>query len=325
MILAKAPLRVSLFGGGSDLPSHSNEYGGACFSMAINKYMHVALNTTEHDYVKVMYSKVEQVKNFEELEHDIVRESLKTYSYLNNGIEIASFADIPTQGTGLGSSSTFAVALLRAMDEVHRLHFYPNSENYYTSEVNAEQACYIELEKCKSPIGKQDQYAAAFGGLNMFEFKTTGYVKVRKQHIDQSFAANFILVYTGMKRDTNKILSYQNENPNHHVLNKMADMAVDAKTFYVKDQYEEIGALLNDAWHYKKEVSPLISNEYVDALYKRGMELGALGGKLLGAGGGGYMLFYVDNNIQYEFREQIGLPTMKFEISPTGSEIVYAN
>ena len=319
MILTRAPLRASFFGGGSDIYSHYSRHGGAVLSAAIDKYMYVAVNPTVHNYIRLSYSEVETVQTPEELEHDIARNILKSSRYRPTaGIEISSFADIPTAGTGLGSSSTYACALLKALDPTLSHHDLAN------------EAAYVEINLCGSPIGLQDQYAASYGGFNYIQFNDDDSVEVTPITTDTKLLQdNLFLYYIGIKRSANSILSDQAKraSSNADMLNHMVNQSKLGLQYVVQARYHDFGALMHEAWQAKKSLTPLISNDVVDEYYKQAINSGALGGKLLGAGGGGYMMFYVPPENQDQFKKSMALyddlTPVSFSFSPTGTEVLY--
>lgn len=323
MILTRAPLRLSFFGGGTDLASHYREYGGAVLSTTIDKYMYIAINKTSHDYVRLSYSEIETVQSYKDLKHDIARNAIEYYSdAVKSGLEISSFADVPTVGTGLGSSSTFSVALLQALSELNSINFMP------TKKLIAEWACDLEINKCQSPIGKQDQYAAAYGGFNHIRFNADDTVKVVKIYVEDSFQDNFLMFYTGKKREANSILQTQNANPNHTVLERMKGQTHKGIHFIKHSQYDDFGDLLDEAWSLKKQLTDGISDEYLDHLYNEARANGALGGKILGAGGGGYFVFYCPKKDQEKLKtrmQELSLVEIPFSFTLDGVETVYKN
>jgi len=291
MIITKTPLRVSFFGGGSDIPQFYNNNRGLVISTTIDRPIYIAVNGTRTPHTKVVYSEIEIVDWSSQLKHDRVREVLQYYG-IKNHIEIASFSDIPTKGTGLGSSSTFTVGLLKAILEM--------SGTKYNNYELAELACHIEIEKCNQPIGKQDQYAAAFGGFNAitFEGDETAVIPI---NITTDMASrlndNLICFNTGITRQASSILEHQvkglESSINVDNTSYMVDMAEQAFRFLLKGQLDDFGSLLGDSWDIKKKLSDNISNSTIDEMYSKAMKAGALGGKILGAGGGGYLLMYV--------------------------------
>ena len=291
MIITKTPLRVSFFGGGSDIPQFYKNNRGLVLSTTIDRPIYIAANTTRTPHTKVVYSEIEIVEDSAHLKHDRVREVLQYYG-INNHIEIASFSDIPTKGTGLGSSSTFTVGLLKAILEMSRTQY----NNYELAEL----ACHIEIDKCNQPIGKQDQYAAAFGGFNAITFEGND-VAVIPVNITTDMASrlndNLICFNTGITRQASSVLENQikglQSSVNVDNTACMVDMAEDAFRFLIKGQLDDFGSLLGGSWNLKKKLSNNISNPTIDEMYSKAMKAGALGGKILGAGGGGYLLMYV--------------------------------
>lgn len=292
MIVTSTPLRVSFFGGGSDIPQYYNKRRGMVISTTIDKKIQIALNRCQTNHIRAVYSEMEVVQDVEHISHDRIREALKLFNVRNN-IEICSFSDVPTKGTGLGSSSTFTVGLLHAL--------YKHNMSLYNKRDLAEAACDIEIDKCGEPIGKQDQYAAAYGGFNVIRFDSSG-TEVTPLNIGASTLRclndNLMCYSTGISRNTSDILSDQVNNIVNDVdafdsTTDLVNLAEIALGFLNKNKIDDFGALLHESWKAKKKLSNKISNDDIDFMYQRGLSAGALGGKLLGAGGGGYMLFYV--------------------------------
>jgi D-glycero-alpha-D-manno-heptose-7-phosphate kinase len=292
MIITSTPLRISFFGGGSDIPQYYKEKPGMVISTTIDKKIQIALNRCKTNHIRAVYSEMEVVNSVDDLKHDRIREALKFFK-INNNIEICSFSDVPTKGTGLGSSSTFTVGLLNA--------FYQHNMLLHNKKDLAETACEIEIEKCGEPIGKQDQYAAAYGGFNVIRFDASG-VEVTPLNIGANVLRrlndNLMCYATGISRNTSDILSDQVKNilsddAAFESTSKLVDLAEDALKYLRQNKIDDFGALLHEGWTYKKKLSKKISNEDIDYMYSCARQAGALGGKLLGAGGGGYMLFYV--------------------------------
>lgn len=287
MIITKAPLRLSLLGGGSDLPSYYLKGNpGKVISTAINKFVYIFANEVPNQFTRLIYSKIENVKKISQLKHNIAREILSSYNP-EIPLEIASFADIPTIGTGMGSSSVFAVALISAMNALYGIPA--------TKEEVAEEACHIEIDVCGSPIGKQDQYAATFGGFNTYEFSEDRViikaVDISSQNYDL-LQNRLLLFYTGKRRNANDILSIQNKTDNTRILDIMVSL-VDTGLVCLKEGYlDHFGDLLDEAWRYKRQLAPGITDPEIDEIYLLGKYNGASGGKILGAGGGGFMCFY---------------------------------
>ena len=304
MIISRTPVRVSFCGGGTDLDSFAKkiEGGGMVISVAIAKYIHVTVNNRFDSKIRLSYSKMETVNTVEEIEHDLVREALKATG-ISNGIEITTIADIPSRGTGLGSSSAVTVGVLNA------LHRHIGRD--VSSQHLAEGACEIEIDKLGEPIGRQDQYAAAFGGMNRISFNPDG-VEVSpialSGDIVERMEREFSLVYTDNTRSASAVLS---EPPLDHGdkiarLRTIRDQAAEAEKLIRSGNLKSLGALLHEAWNVKRGLSPLVSNHNLDSLYARLLELGANGGKLLGAGGGGFFLIHGDPDLRSRLID--GLP-----------------
>ena len=324
MILSRTPLRVSFAGGGSDPPSYYTKHGGAVLSTTIDKYIYIAVHRYFYPNQSLLkYSKTELVNNNDEIQHPLFRECMKLVNV--SGLDISSMADIPA-GTGLGSSSAFAVSLLNV------LHAYKHEA--VSAEYLASTACEIEINRLGDPIGKQDQYAAAYGGLNFIRFNYDGSVDVQKIVMDPAVKAqlerNLILLYTGTKHSASAILKEQGKEmqrlDKQQAMHKMVDMAYELKDVLEHNQIDDFGRILNEGWLLKRSLANSISNPLVDNLYNQGMEAGALGGKLLGAGGAGFVLFYCPEDKQESFRKQMSAYTeMPFKFENYGSKIIYMN
>lgn len=322
MIISRTPLRISFAGGGSDLPSFYKYNQGAVLSTSIDKYVYLAIH--EYFYKEqtlLKYSKTELVKTFEEIQHPIFRECLSMMNM--SGLDISSMADVPA-GTGLGSSSSFTVCLLNA------LHAY--NRRYVSPEYLASTACDIEINRLGDPIGKQDQYAAAYGGLNFITFNKDESVSVEKIIMDptakQQLDDNLIMIYTGETRSASQILKNQSQEMSKEhkrlVVKKMVDMAYELKSVLQNNQIDDFGRILHEGWLLKQSISAGISNENISNLYDKGLEAGALGGKLLGAGGSGFILFYCPKEKQADFRSSMAqYKELPFKFDNTGSKIIY--
>ena len=314
MILAKAPLRVSFFGGGSDIPTHFATWGGATISTAIDKYVYVAVMHTPHNHIKVSYSKLECVTDVEDIQNEIVRNALKFFGIKSN-IEITSFADIPTIGNGLGGSSAFTCALIKALSA------YLGYE-YVNPYLIAKTACHIEIDLCGWKIGMQDQFASAFGGMNYIQYANElGNGRVDVKRLDSNAIENYmILIPTNVEHHAAKILDNINFEAKTFIIRQMADMADMQGTQQVN--INTYGQLLDSAWILKKQMSNEISNSDIDIMYERCKSAGAYGAKLLGAGGGGYMLAITDSKsaIRQEFSDRTCLDV---GISHEGARVVY--
>lgn len=314
MILAKAPLRVSFFGGGSDIPTHFAKWGGATISTAIDKYVYVAVMYTPHDHIKISYSKQECVTDVEDIQNEIVRNALKFFGIKSN-IEITSFADIPTIGNGLGGSSAFTCALIKTLSA------YLGYE-YVNPYLIAKTACHIEIDLCGWKIGMQDQFASAFGGMNYIEYTNElGNNRVDVKRLDSNSIENYmILIPTHIEHHAAKILDNINFEAKTFVIRELSNMAKMQGTQRVNNN--EYGRLLNSAWVLKKQMSDDISSEEIDSMYDRCQSAEAFGSKLLGAGGGGYMLAITDqkNLIRQEFSDRTCLDV---GIAHEGARVVY--
>jgi D-glycero-alpha-D-manno-heptose-7-phosphate kinase len=322
MIISRTPFRISFAGGGSDLPSFYTHEQGAVLSTSIDKYLYLAI----HEFfdpakIQLKYSKTELVDDFSDIEHPIFRECLSMFNI--KGVDINSIADIPA-GTGLGSSSSFTVGLVNVLNAYNH--------QYVSQEYLASTACDIEINRLKEPIGKQDQYAAAYGGLNFIRFNYDGSVDVEKiimkPEVKQKLENNLMMIYTGDTRLANTILQRQNQAMNQldkrTIQREMALQAFELKKLLQNNQIDDFGRMLHEGWILKKSLTNGISNTFVDALYEKGLDAGALGGKLLGAGGGGFILFYCPEENQNKFRKiMTNKMELKFRFDNSGSKIIY--
>ena len=321
MIITRAPFRVSFCGGGSDLPSFYEKYGGCVLSTTIRKYMYLTIhNYFEKDQIVLKYSQTEIVKNYDEIKHRIFKQCLSDVCI--KGVEISSSADIPA-GTGLGSSSTFTVALL------HLLHTYTGE--YVSKYKLAKDACAVEIDKLGEPIGKQDQFAAAFGGLKFYEFMPNGFVNVEpiimKPESYNKLEKNLLMFYIGGTHSASAILQEQSQNvktmDKAKVQKKMCDITRTLKEELQKNNVDAMGQLLHENWMLKKSLASGIATPMIDDVYNKALNAGATGGKLLGAGGAGFMLFYVPEDKQNEVRQSLSeLREMEFEMDNSGASIV---
>lgn len=324
MIITRSPLRVSLGGGGTDLPSYYREYGGFLVAAAIDKYVYLTKHRTFQQEIIVKYSKLERVQSIEQIEHPIIREALKLVGVTDPHLELTSMADIPG-GTGLGSSGSFTTALLKA------LHTF--KKNLVSPAELAEQACDIELNKLGEPIGKQDQYIAAIGGITAFTFHPDGRVEYRPCQLSEetlfNLEDNLLLFFTGYSRSASAILKDQNDK------SKQQDQAMLDNLHFTKElgykslealetsRLEEFARLMDVHWQRKKARSAGMSNSRINEWYDLAMANGALGGKLIGAGGGGFLMFYADDKtkLRHVMREQ-GLQEVRFRFDFEGSKVV---
>jgi len=302
MIITQTPLRVSFFGGGTDFPDFYEKYGGAVLTTAITKYVYVIVKPRFDDLIRVTCTKAELEHNVNDIKHDIIRECLKL-TRITKGIEVVTIGDLPA-GTGLGSSSAVTVGVLRA------LHAYKGET--MLPDWLAEEACYIEREVLGKPIGVQDQYISAFGGFRYFSFCLESTVTKMVDYKD--LFDHLLLFYTGITRDADKILKVQSNNisKNIKVLQEMKELAKEKVT----------GELLHKSWELKKTLGP-ISNTKLDKLYAKALKNGATGGKILGAGGGGFLLLYT--NDKDKLRKAIKLTEIPLESEPEGSKIIFNN
>lgn len=319
MIISKTPFRVSFVGGGTDIDAFFEKHGGSVISTAINKYMYITVNRRFDDDIRLSYSRTEIVKTVEELQHDIVRECLRMVG-IDRGIEITSVSDIP-KGTGMGSSSAFTVGLLNA------LYLYKGVQ--LSAFELAERACKIEIDILGNPIGKQDQFAAALGGVNYIEFEKDGSVRASRIELtSQDYITGerkLMLFYTGGTRSASSLLSKQKESipDNERQMISMKALADDYYQHVLRHGFDErLGLVLNEGWEIKRTLQSGISSEWIDECYAKAIHAGALGGKLLGAGGSGFLLLYVPECNQDAVRKSLGLKELPFSFSSYGTRII---
>ena len=324
MIITRSPLRISLGGGGTDLPSYYEQHGGFLIAAAIDKYVYITLHRTFVDELIVKYSKLERVKTVDELEHPIIREAMKLVGVDAPYLEMTSMADIPA-GTGLGSSGSFTTALLKA------LHVY--KKNIVRPDEIAAQACQIEIEKLHEPIGKQDQYIAAVGGLTSFHFLPGGKVEILPLQIDEeilfNLEDNLLMFFTGYTRSASAILKEQNDRTRSmdkamvDNLHFVKELGIKSKEAIESGNLGEFARLMDVHWQRKKERSGGMSNAMINEWYDLAMANGALGGKLIGAGGGGFLMFFADdkNRLRHAMR-QAGLTEVRFRFDFEGTKQV---
>ena len=292
MIITRTPFRMSFFGGGSDLPAYYEENGGSVLSTSINKYMYINLHKKFDEGVRLAYSKIEEVEHADELQHPLVRNCLK-YFNVDGGIEVSSIADIPAKGTGLGSSSSYTVGLVKAISAYKNIIL----SKYEVADI----ACEIEIQMCGEPIGKQDQFAASFGGFNCFKFNKDC-VKAEPLELPQSLihhlSASLVSVYTGNCRAASSLLRDQSEQIKDEqkslIQRKMVDMVSEGIQILHREDIKAFGQLLHESWSLKKQLTNKITNTQIDEIYEIGMNSGAWGGKLLGAGMGGFITFITE-------------------------------
>lgn len=325
MIITRTPFRITLGGGGTDLPSYYSKYGGFIFAVGINKYMFINLNRPiVDDLVRVKYSKSEIVSHRNELQHEIAKEAMQMME-IDKALEIVSMADVPA-GTGLGSSSCYAVGLLNGLHTMKR--------EYVSLQTIAEEACNLEINRLGKPIGKQDQYMAAFGGLTVIEIEKDGNVKVKKADVPEEIVGdlnrNLLMFYTNTQRDANEILSEQSRGAKEEKKNVVENMHFIKDLGYkILDAVEsgnitDIGLMFDEHWQHKKKISAKMSNPHFDKIYEVAKGNGALGGKISGAGGGGFFLFYVEERHGKfsEAMKSLGLREMKYRFDFEGTKVL---
>ncbi|MFH1782723.1 MAG: GHMP kinase [Candidatus Omnitrophota bacterium] len=324
MIISRTPLRISFAGGGTDLAVFYKKEGGEVISTAIDKYMYVTVNKRFDDSIRLSYTKTEIVDHVDELHHELVREAMKLTG-VTKGVEITTIADVPAKGTGLGSSSSLTVGLLNAL--------YGYKGERVTPRRLAEEACKLEIDIVGEPIGKQDQYIAAFGGLKHIIFKESEDVVVEpvldNKNRMKRLEGNLMLFYTNISRDAGIILGQQKANSHGriHILRDLKAMVGEFKSCLEKkrSRLEDFGYLLNKGWELKKKMTSSITNHLIDDWYKKALDAGALGGKVVGAGGGGFMLLYCKKKHQKTVRKALSeLHYMPIKFEQSGSRIIYA-
>ncbi len=321
MIIVRTPLRVSFLGGGTDFPEHYRKHGGAVISTAINKYIYVIVKQRFDDMIYVNYSKKEIVDSVTELEHELVREAMRVTG-VEKGVEITTLADVPSSGTGLGSSSSVTVGLLQALYAFHG--------QLITAETLARQACEIEIQRCGKPIGVQDQYIAAYGGLRELTFCEDGEVRVAEIGLEEDLLRrlnrNMMLFYTHLTRPSGSVLSEQRENivERRASLIGMREIATHGRDCLKRADLTTFGELLHQGWELKKGLASGVSNRTLDEYYSAAREAGALGGKISGAGGGGFLLLYCPLAAQDDVRQALpSLRELPFDFERDGSQIVF--
>ncbi|MCL4490360.1 MAG: galactokinase [Nitrospirae bacterium] len=324
MIITRSPLRISLGGGGTDLPSYYREHIGFLIAAAIDKYVYITLHQTFVEELIVKYSKLEKVLKIEDVQHPIIREALNLLGIAAPYLEITSMADIPA-GTGLGSSGSFTTALLKA--------FHTLKKNLIHPQELAEQACHIEIEKLGEPIGKQDQYIAAYGGITCFNFLPDGKVEAWPLKISNetlyNLEDNLLLFFTGYSRSASSILKEQDEkskkkdNSMIENLHFVKELGFRSKDAFESGNLREFAKIMNEHWDYKKKRSGSMSNSHINDLYNLALKNGALGGKLIGAGGGGFLMFYTEDKSRLRHTmAEAGLQEVRFRFDFEGTKVV---
>lgn len=321
MIVVQTPLRTSLFGGGTDFPAYYLERGGCVLTSAIDKYIFVTIKRRFDDKLRVGYTRTELVDSVDEIQHELIREAFRVTG-LSAGVEITTMGDIPSEGSGLGSSSTVTVGALHAMHALQR--------ELVTAEQLASQACYIERDVLGKPIGIQDQYIAAYGGLRFMEFTTTGEVVSRRivlqPHVRRQLNSNLLLFYSGVTRKADTILAEQSSNikSREAVLDELKELARIACRELELGNVHAIGDLLHESWLLKKQLASQISNGMLDDLYNTARKAGATGGKIVGAGGGGFLLLYCHPEHQERVRTALSdFTELPYNLEESGSKVIF--
>jgi len=324
MIIARAPLRISLGGGGTDLPSYYREHGGFLIAAAIDKYVYITLHETFVDYLIVKYSETEKVHTIQELKHPLIREALKLTSTIVPGLEIASMSDIPA-GSGLGSSGSFTTALLCAL--------YALKHDIVSKHDLAEMACHIELDLLGEPIGKQDQFIASYGGITCFEFERDDHVTVAPLRLDAitryNLEENLMLFFTGYTRSASEILrdqdtrSKQGDQTMIDNLHFVKQLGYDCKAALEAGDLRAFAKLTDVHWEYKKRRTAGMSSSCIDEYYELAKSNGSLGGKLIGAGGGGFLMFYTEDKTRLRrAMYDAGLREVRFHFDFEGTRVL---
>ena len=317
---------MSFVGGGSDLAVFYRKFGGAVVSTAINQFVYITVNKKFDEKIRVSYSKTEEARTVDRIKHPLVREAMKLLK-IDGGLEITSVADIPGRGSGLGSSSSFTVGLL------HALHAY--AERYAGAEQLAQEACEIEIGRCGEPIGKQDQYAAAYGGLNFIQFHEDDSVSVEpilcKRETLRTIQDHILVFYTGITRSASDVLKHQqsavaSEKKKQAVMRKMVALAEQMKGELQRNRAGAFGEIIHEGWLLKKSLTSGISTDAIDGWYAKARKAGAVGGKLLGAGAGGFLMFYAPPEKHEAITQSLGkLRRMDFKFEPQGSRILFVH
>jgi len=326
MIIVRSPLRISLGGGGTDLSSYYLKKSGFLIAAAIDKYVYVTINKPFSEGIYLKYSKSENVKKVNDVDHKIIREALMMQDYENPQIEITTLTDIPA-GTGLGSSGSFTTALIRAL--------YAYNKRHINQEQIAQMACEIEIDRLKEPIGKQDQYIASYGGISGFVFRKDDSVNCQPLNLSAKTIGlledNLLLFFTGFSRNASDILrnqkekSVQNDDEMIKNLDITKEIGLKSKEFLENGQLDDFGFLMHEHWQHKKNRSPDMTNSYIDEWYNTGIQAGALGGKVVGAGGGGFLMFYTNDPQKLRDKmSEIRLEEVKFRFDFEGTKLIYS-
>jgi D-glycero-alpha-D-manno-heptose-7-phosphate kinase len=321
LIIVQTPLRISLFGGGTDFPAYFLEEGGCVLSSAIDKYIFVTIKGRFDNKLRIGYTQTEMIDEIDQIHHELIRESLRLTG-IEHGVEITTMGDIPSEGSGLGSSSTVTVGALHAM------HVYRG--DLVSAEMLAREACNIEIESLKKPIGIQDQYIAAYGGFRFFDFLSNGEVKSEKINISPEAQRilndNFLLFFTGITRQSSSILKEQTSNIKDRMneLREIKHMTHQARSDIEKGNFEALGGLLHQSWELKKRLAGTISNGSINEIYDSARSAGAVGGKITGAGGGGFLLLYVPYERQNKVRAALKhFQELPFRLEADGTKVIF--
>lgn len=321
MIITQTPLRISFLGGGTDFPQYYLEEEGWVVSTAIDRYIFVVIKERFDDKIRVGYTKTEMVDHVDEIEHELVRECLRKTG-ITKGVEIATMADIPSRGSGMGSSSTVTVGLLNAM-----YHYLGSPKDPATL---AREACEVEIDILGKPIGIQDQYIAAVGGQRFMHFRQDGEVTVESLRFEngslRKLNKHLMLFFTNVCRRSETILGQQLQNMNGHrvILREMKRLALLGRQCLEAGEFDEFGELLNQGWEFKRQLASGISNGMIDEIYQTARKAGALGGKITGAGGGGFLLLYCPQARQEDVRLALrNLPELPFHLEKDGTKVIF--
>lgn len=324
MIIVRSPLRISLGGGGTDLPSYYSDHEGFLIAAAIDKYVYITVHKTFIEDLIVKYSKMERVKDLDRLKHPIIREAIKMTGVDHHSLEISSMADIPA-GTGLGSSGSFTTALLKAL--------HTSKRSATNSHELAEQACHIEIDLLGEPVGKQDQFISAYGGVTCFHFNKDGSVKAWPLAIDEETNHNLedglMVFFTGYSRKSSSILMDQNDRTKQNDqemvdnLHYVKELGLRSKECLESGRLREFGEIMHEHWLHKRKRTRGMSNRRIDDWYETARNNGAVGGKLIGAGGGGFLMFYTEDKLRLRHAMlQAGLPEIRFQFDFQGTMVV---
>ncbi len=321
MIIVQTPLRISFFGGGTDFPSFFMEEGGCVLSSAIDKYIFVTVKERFDHKLRIGYTQTEMVDSIDEIQHELIRESLRLTG-ITSGIEVTTMGDIPSEGSGLGSSSTVTVGALHAL--------YSFQGEMVSAEKLAREACAIEIDKLQKPIGIQDQYIAAYGNLRFFDFQPNGEVRVEKVVLDtesrRALNDRFLLFFTGVSRKADGILKEQKANikTRKTILREIKQMVYEARNSLTAGDFDGFGKLMHESWILKKRLAGKITNNAIDDMYELARRSGAIGGKITGAGGGGFLMLYVPYERQEAVRNALcELQELPFRLESDGTKVIF--